>query len=335
MLNTTTEYLVLYGLIVGSLQANFLRHLVYKVMNLGILSIFVVALWAILTGPNFIYVVYVLAFVGAVIMLFLSVILMLPSSAIAPSGAQVVGLLSLSPTTGDEGTASSFFSFGGVLEALLSSAVLLVFCYLTLMLYYIGEKFESDRAEEPTVVISTRPGRNQPDSMVLNVPVYEKARIDAARKGVEFFPPLNAWKRVEGGDNKAARELGFLKYLASYRFFAFDCLESNDHMVSYCRNTSFIHSEGNCGSRFRAEKLNMVSTVDAMSPLYLVAEPFLRWESYTPGSLRVRNFLRVVYEFVDYYIRVIEPHFMTVDSSHFNLFVQLTYPARKLVGARH
>jgi len=42
--------------------------------------VLVVGTWTYFTDFTFLYIVYILAFVGAVIMLFLSVILMLPSS---------------------------------------------------------------------------------------------------------------------------------------------------------------------------------------------------------------------------------------------------------------
>ena len=58
-------------------------NLIYKVLNLAVLSVFVVALWSYLTDVTFIYVVYILTFVSAVVMLFLSVVLMLPTSAVA------------------------------------------------------------------------------------------------------------------------------------------------------------------------------------------------------------------------------------------------------------
>jgi len=80
--NTSLEFGILFFLIVVSLLANSLQHLIYKVLNLGVLSILVAATWAYITDLSFVYVVYVLAFVGAVVMLFLSVILMLPSSAV-------------------------------------------------------------------------------------------------------------------------------------------------------------------------------------------------------------------------------------------------------------
>src|SRR4051812_15021707 len=81
--NTSLEFGILFFFIVVSLLANSLGHLIYKVLNLGVLSILVAATWAYVTDLSFVYVVYVLAFVGAVVMLFLSVILMLPSSAVA------------------------------------------------------------------------------------------------------------------------------------------------------------------------------------------------------------------------------------------------------------
>jgi NADH:ubiquinone oxidoreductase subunit 6 (subunit J) len=50
---------------------------------LAILSLLVIGTWLVLTEMLFIYIVYVLAFVGAIIMLFLSVVLMLPASVTA------------------------------------------------------------------------------------------------------------------------------------------------------------------------------------------------------------------------------------------------------------
>jgi len=63
-----------------SLLLNQLSNLVYRVLNLVILSILTVATWAYFTDLTFLYIVYILAFTGAVVMLFLSVVLMLPTS---------------------------------------------------------------------------------------------------------------------------------------------------------------------------------------------------------------------------------------------------------------
>ena len=81
--NTSLTYAVCGFIIVLCMLATTLRNLIYKVLNLAVLSVFAVALWAYLTDVTFIYVVYILTFVSAVVMLFLSVVLMLPSSAIA------------------------------------------------------------------------------------------------------------------------------------------------------------------------------------------------------------------------------------------------------------
>jgi NADH:ubiquinone oxidoreductase subunit 6 (subunit J) len=50
---------------------------------LAILSLLVIGTWLVLTEMLFIYIVYILAFIGAIIMLFLSVVLMLPASVTA------------------------------------------------------------------------------------------------------------------------------------------------------------------------------------------------------------------------------------------------------------
>ena len=81
--NISLTYAICGFVIVLCMFATTLRSLIYKVLNLAVLSVFVVALWAYLTDVTFIYIVYILTFVSAVVMLFLSVVLMLPSSAIA------------------------------------------------------------------------------------------------------------------------------------------------------------------------------------------------------------------------------------------------------------
>jgi NADH:ubiquinone oxidoreductase subunit 6 (subunit J) len=66
---------------------NQLANLIYRVVNLAALSLIVVGTWACFTELTFLYIVYVLAFTGAVVMLFLSVVLMLPAS--VTSGGRV------------------------------------------------------------------------------------------------------------------------------------------------------------------------------------------------------------------------------------------------------
>lgn len=102
MSNSVSEFFTLYVFIVLSLFANSaLRNLIYKVLNLGVMSILIAALWAYNTDLTFIYIVYILAFVGAVVMLFLSVILMLPSSVVA-STARLSLLLLIAPSSSSE-----------------------------------------------------------------------------------------------------------------------------------------------------------------------------------------------------------------------------------------
>ena len=74
------EYLIFLILITFSLLLNQLNNLIYRVVNLAGLSLLVVGTWVYFTDVIFLYIVYILAFVGAVVMLFLSVILMLPAS---------------------------------------------------------------------------------------------------------------------------------------------------------------------------------------------------------------------------------------------------------------
>ncbi len=75
-----SEFLILVLLITITLLYSQLNNLVYRVISLAGLSLLVVGTWAYFTDIIFLYIVYILAFVGAVVMLFLSVILMLPAS---------------------------------------------------------------------------------------------------------------------------------------------------------------------------------------------------------------------------------------------------------------
>jgi NADH:ubiquinone oxidoreductase subunit 6 (subunit J) len=113
LINTTSEFFFLYSFIVLSLLATFFRNSIYKVLNLGVMSIFVAALWGYTTDLTFIYVVYILAFVGAVIMLFLSVILMLPSSVISSNkmAKSILFLQSAHDASASTSQLSSFLQF--------------------------------------------------------------------------------------------------------------------------------------------------------------------------------------------------------------------------------
>jgi len=85
MLEVDYVFLMLSLFITLSLFLTQLTSLIYRVINLAIISLLVVGTWAYFTDITFLYIVYILAFVGAVIMLFLSVILMLPASVTAGS----------------------------------------------------------------------------------------------------------------------------------------------------------------------------------------------------------------------------------------------------------
>lgn len=308
--NTTIEYLVLYGLIVLALQVNLLRNLVYRVMNLGILSIFAIALWAVLTGPNFVYIVYILAFVGAVIMLFLSVILMLPSSAITPP-VRIAGLLAMHSVPGNSDIVSSSLSLGGALKLILVLITILALSYLCLVLIYSRER----RVARGTLK----------ESMIHVTLGYGPEWHLKDHKGVS-------------PDQKASAHLAFAQYAVTHSLFAYASEEQNKHMIQHCRANLRIISAGNCGHIFLASEGEGGLLVRSMSPLFLLARPKLgSGLYYTPGRANsiTSLFIAVIYEFAEYYIRAIEPIFMTVKASRFNPFVQLTYPVRRLVGARH
>jgi len=108
-MNTGVSFAILWVLTVISLSINFIKDLIYKVLNLGVLSILIAATWTSLSEMLFLYVAYVLAFVGAVVMLFLSVVLMLPRSVISPiqspKTAETMGILTLAVSVPEGGTA--------------------------------------------------------------------------------------------------------------------------------------------------------------------------------------------------------------------------------------
>lgn len=77
---------IFFGLVLLLLLSFILtttKSLIYQVINLSLMSLIVVALWIYYIGNNVVLMAYILAFVGAVVMLFLSVIMMLPTSVIA------------------------------------------------------------------------------------------------------------------------------------------------------------------------------------------------------------------------------------------------------------
>jgi NADH:ubiquinone oxidoreductase subunit 6 (subunit J) len=71
------------ALITFSLCSNLLSNLIQRVLNLAVLSLIVVATWLYATELMYPLIAYIIAFLGAIVMLFLSVVLMLPSSVIS------------------------------------------------------------------------------------------------------------------------------------------------------------------------------------------------------------------------------------------------------------
>jgi NADH:ubiquinone oxidoreductase subunit 6 (subunit J) len=108
ILNVDFVFFLLWLFIVMSLLANQLINLIYRLINLAILSLSIIALWSYYTDLTFIYIVYILAFVGAVVMLFLSVILMLPSSITSSFNKLSYALLFITDATHTE-LANSYF----------------------------------------------------------------------------------------------------------------------------------------------------------------------------------------------------------------------------------
>jgi len=81
-------FLSFWALIVGCLIMNYASNLIYKVINLAALSLFIAGMWSYFSDLTFLYIVYILAFIGAVVMLFLSIVLMLPASTTARASVQ-------------------------------------------------------------------------------------------------------------------------------------------------------------------------------------------------------------------------------------------------------
>jgi len=96
-----------------------------------------------MTDVTFIYIVYILAFVSAVVMLFLSVVLMLPSSAIAVSKRNFsLILLSAMPADHEVGAVTTIFDIAKsfLLMALLAH---LVFSFMASWAFTSGpERFD-------------------------------------------------------------------------------------------------------------------------------------------------------------------------------------------------
>ena len=80
--NVDTFFFIGCVFTVISLLLNQLQSLVYRVINLAFLSLVIVLEWAHNTFLSYIVLVYIIAFIGAIVMLFLSVVLMLPTSLI-------------------------------------------------------------------------------------------------------------------------------------------------------------------------------------------------------------------------------------------------------------
>jgi len=106
---SSSAFLIAVSLLSFSLILNHLNNLIYRVINLAWLSILTVGVWAYFTDLTFLYIVYILAFTGAVVMLFLSVILMLPASVTANSPASAL-LFVITETTHASSSGLLFFT---------------------------------------------------------------------------------------------------------------------------------------------------------------------------------------------------------------------------------
>lgn len=74
-------FLLWFGLII-SMLVNWVSSPIYRIINLAIISLLMVFLWGYSLDFTFILLCYIIAFTSAVVMLFLSVVLMLPASTV-------------------------------------------------------------------------------------------------------------------------------------------------------------------------------------------------------------------------------------------------------------
>jgi len=85
-------FVALLGFVILALLA--VRNSVYRLILLGAVSLAVVFSWAVFTEEFiYAYIAYIVAFTGAVLMLFLSVVLMLPISQSGKVKAKVISYL--------------------------------------------------------------------------------------------------------------------------------------------------------------------------------------------------------------------------------------------------
>ena len=283
--NAAGEFLWLYILIVLTLLANFFRNLIYKVLNLGLMSIFVAALWSLSTDLTFIYVVYVLAFVGAVVMLFLSVILMLPASAVT---TRHFGFLLLQSAQTRE-----FFTFGG--DNIWNFIAIAVF----IGSLSIGKKFFFS-------FLRNNPSTKIPNKKVnLTTPLQKYNKNDTT--AVTFMD--------QSADNN------FRDYIKNHDFYTHKSNEANLAQIGSYTFFDFYDK--------RPVTITTAFRDSSKASFFLIAVPKVQ----NKKNIFYKMLAVVLYEFGDYYIRVIEPKFYKVHAGSNNFFVRFTTPLRTFVGA--
>jgi hypothetical protein len=287
MNSSVFEFFILYAFIILSLFANSaLRNLIYKVLNLGVMSILIAALWAYTTDLTFIYIVYILAFVGAVVMLFLSVILMLPSSVVA-SATRLSIFLVIAPSSSN-GVSGAVSSLSLIWYSLVTAlfTILLIALLKAISLSY---KYHSD--------INLYKSLPVPHNRVSTITPDDEEVLKCATPAVEtYFKTHNFYMYSSSLDNKA----GLSKIY-------------NEHSVLRLQIKSL-------GKNFFA--------TEEFSPLYLVSVPRVLENK----NRVIRFILTVIYEFGEYYIRVVEHFFYRYIPGDNSAYAKLTLPLRKFLG---
>jgi NADH:ubiquinone oxidoreductase subunit 6 (subunit J) len=86
--------IVLFFLLIGICSINFFdSNIIYRIINLGVLCILFVSLWSFYFDSNFILLLYLLIFVGAIVIFFLSIIMMLPNVANTSQQLGMIGVI--------------------------------------------------------------------------------------------------------------------------------------------------------------------------------------------------------------------------------------------------
>jgi hypothetical protein len=139
--NVDGFFFLIWFFLLSSMFLNWASNPIYRIINLAVISLLMVFMWGYSLDFTFILLCYVIAFTSAVVMLFLSVVLMLPASTVSSTfqNNSSVGLFYITLLYSDT-YYIRLFSLQGLVDILVDFFIVLLFLVGVFLLLYCLNK---------------------------------------------------------------------------------------------------------------------------------------------------------------------------------------------------